>query len=187
MKNLINIIVLFSIFVLAVSCRNNDIPEDIHEHDEIERLEVTLTNKNDVSDVQTIQYIGGVADKTISLKEGNVYVVNLDFQLKHDDHYHSANDEILEEKDEHFITYEFGNITTAIKRIGVDETRADGNKVGLVTEWNVGAVSAGAQVNIKLLHLPVTVQQDFPSPDNQQGKTTGGESDVNAFLKIIKN
>ncbi len=187
MKNLLHILLFLPLFVLTLSCRNDDVPEDIHEHEEIEKLEVTLTNKNNATDVQVIQFIGGISDKAMNLKEGETYTVKLDFQVKHDDHYHSANSEVLEEKDEHFITYDFASSSVAIKRTGEDETRADGNKVGLTTEWKVGAVSDNAQVNIKLVHLPVSIQQDFPSIDNQQGKTSGGESDVNAFLKITKN
>ena len=186
MKKIINILLLLPVFILTLSCRNDDIPEDIHEHEEIEKLVVTIINKNNSSDVQTIQYIGGISDKSVHLEEGMDYAVSLDFQTKHDDHYHSSNEELLEEKEEHYITFEFANADIQVKRINAEETRNDGTKLGLKTEWKVASVNGEAKANIKLVHLPVTVQEGFPSTENQQGKTSGGETDVNAFLNLLK-
>jgi hypothetical protein len=33
-------------------------------------------------------------------------------------------------------------------------------------------------MNIKLIHGPATVNQNYPSATNQLGQTTGGETDV---------
>ena len=186
MKKLINILLVLPLLILALSCRNDDIPEDIHEHEEIEKLVVELINKNNPSDIQKIQYIGGISDKTIELEEGAIYEVSLDFQTRHDDHYHSSNEELLEEREEHYITFEFANAEVAVKRTNAAEARADGNRLGLSTEWKVNSVTGAAKTNIKLVHLPVTIQEAYPSTENQQGKTTGGETDVNAFLNMVK-
>ncbi len=187
MKNLFNIsLVLFAAFTIF-SCRNNDdIPEDIHEHEEIEKVVVTLINKNDAADKQTIQYIGGISDKSIEFKTGGVYAVSLDFQVKHDDHYHSVNEEILEEKEEHFVTYEFANADVQVTRTNAQEKRADGKLVGMQTEWKFIAGDTAGKVGIKLVHMPTSVEQNFPSATNQQGKTNGGESDVNALINWVK-
>lgn len=185
MKNIFNIILLVFLTFIIISCRNpNDIPEDIHEHEEIEKLVVTLTNKTNPTDVQTVTYIGGISDKSIKLVWGQTYVVNLDFQVKHDHHYESVNEEIAEEKDEHFITYEFAGIDVTLVRSQNDPLRTDGNRVGLQTEWKVSSVGNAGNVIIKLVHLPSTLEQNFPSVTNQQGKTTGGETDVNANIRI---
>ncbi len=184
MKKLFNISLVLFAAILLFSCRSNDdVPEDIHEHEEIEKLVVTVTNKNDASDVQIINYIGGKADGHLHLHQGDSYKVQLDFQVKHEDHYHSANDEIIEEKDEHFITYEFAGSTILVKRTSDDVVRTDGKKLGLNTEWAVSTLGEGS-INIKLIHAPSTVEDNFPSADNQQGKTTGGESDVNALIDL---
>lgn len=185
MKNLLTIILLLTISLMFTSCRNaNDIPEDIYEHEEIEKLVVTLTNKSNAADVQTVTYIGGISDKSISLISGQKYLVNLDFQVKHDDHYESVNEEIAEEKDEHFITYEFTGTDVTLVRSQNDPLRTDGNRVGLQTEWKVSSVGNAGNVIIKLVHLPSTLEQNFPSVTNQQGKTTGGETDVHANIRI---
>ena len=184
MKNLLHILLFLPLFVLTLSCRNDDVPEDIHEHEEIEKLEVTLTNKNNATDVQVIQFIGGISDKAMNLKEGETYTVKLDFQVKHDDHYHSANSEVLEEKDEHFITFEFADSDISVKRSADDIARTDGKKLGLSTDWTINSVTETGNVIIKLVHGAVSVDDNFPSANNQLGKTTGGETDVNAKVGL---
>lgn len=187
MKHIIKISLVVSILVVTLlSCRHDGAPEDIHEHEEIEKLVVTLTNKNDTSDKQIIQYIGGISDKSIELKTGATYAVTLDFQVKHDDHYHSVNEEILEEKEEHFVTFEFSNSDVEVTRTNADEKRTDGNLVGIQTEWKFVGGDANGKIGIKLVHMPSSIEQNFPSATNQQGKTNGGESDVNALINWVK-
>lgn len=186
MKKIFNILIVLFAAVLLFSCRdgNDDIPEDIHEHEEIEKLVVNISDKNDPSDVQTINYIGGIADKKIILQNGKTYVVGLDFQVKHGNDYHSANDEIEEEKDEHFITYSFAGVNVNVIRAADDLVRTDGKKVGLKTEWTVTSAPSSAKVNIKLIHGPTSVNDNSPSATNQLGSVTGGESDVDALIDI---
>ncbi|MGC5742958.1 hypothetical protein [Chryseobacterium sp. NFX27] len=186
MKKIFNITLLLLAAVLLFSCRNDDntdIPEDIHEHEEISKLQVTVTD-DAVGTSQIINYIGGVADKKITLQNGKTYSVSLDFQTAHDDHFHSANDEIIEEKDEHFITYKFAGVNVNVKRAADDIVRTDGNKLGLKTVWTVTNAPSNATANIKLIHAPSAVNQNSPSADNQQGTTTGGESDVDALIGV---
>lgn len=187
MKKIFNITLVLFAAVLLFSCRNDDndnIPEDIHEHEEIEKLVVKLTNKNDAADIQTINYIGGVADAHIHAHAGDVYTVELDFQVKHDDHYHSANDEILEEKDEHFIIFNFAGADVRVKRAADDIVRTDGKRLGLKTEWTVVSTTTNGKANIKLIHAPTSVNENSPSSDNQLGSVVGGESDVDALIDI---
>ncbi|ACU07140.1 hypothetical protein FIC_00685 [Flavobacteriaceae bacterium 3519-10] len=185
MKNILKISFIVLVATLLFSCRNNDdIPQDIHEHEEIEKLVVTVANVNTPADKQTVNYIGGVADGKFFLLAGETYSVALDFQVRHDDHYHSVNDEIIEERDEHFVTYEFAGSDIAVRRAADDVVRTDGNKIGLRTEWTVNSVTGQGNAAIKLVHGSTSVQQNFPSELNQQGKTTGGETDVNANIGI---
>ena len=102
MKSLFNIALVIFTSIFLFSCRSlhDEIPQDIHEHEDLEKLVVTLTNKNNSADIQTINYIGGVADAPIHAHAGEVYLVELDFQVKHDNHYESVNPEIITEKDE---------------------------------------------------------------------------------------
>ena len=184
MKNIIRIFVFLFASLLVFSCRNEDVPEDIHEHEEIEKMEITLTEVGHPDHVHVINYIGGVADHALHLENGKSYLVELDFQVKHDDHYHSAMDEIDEEKEEHFVTFEFSGVDVTVKRNADDIARADGTKLGISTTWTVNSVPTSAKAGIKLHHGATSVDMNFPSAENQQGKATGGESDVNALIDI---
>jgi hypothetical protein len=136
-----------------------------------------LTNKNDAADVQTVNVISGVADAHLHLHQGDTYLAELDFQIKHDDHYHSS-DEIEEEKDHHFITFGPANADIVVMRATNDIIRTDGQKLGLRTEWKINSTQSTGKMNIKLIHGPTTVNQNYPSATNQLGQTTGGETDV---------
>ena len=187
MKKIFNITLVLFAALLVFSCRSddgNDIPEDIHEHEEIGKLVVKLTNNADATDVQTINVIGGVADAPIHGHIGDVYNVELDFQTMHNDHYDSANGEIEEEKDEHFITYAFANSDIKVKRAANGIVRTDGKKLGLKTQWTITSATPTGKVNIKLIHTPTSVNDNFPSVDNQLGSVVGGESDVDAFINL---
>lgn len=186
MKALFNIALVIFTSIFLFSCRSlhDEIPQDIHEHEDLEKLVVTLTNKNNSADIQTINYIGGVADAPIHAHAGEVYLVELDFQVKHDNHYESVNPEIITEKDEHFITYIFTGADIKVKRTNDDVVRTDGKKLGLKTEWTVVSSTNSGKVNIKLVHAASSVDDNSPSADNQLGTTVGGESDVNAFIDL---
>lgn len=178
MKKLLNITLALLAAFFILSCRNDDaVPEDVHEHDEIGKVVLTLTNKADASDVQTVNVISGEADGHLHLHAGDTYTAVLDFQIKHDDHYHSS-DEIEEEKDQHFITFGPANADIVVLRAADDIVRTDGQKLGLKTEWTVSSTQETGKMNIKLIHGPSTVNQNYPSATNQLGQTTGGETDV---------
>ena len=184
MKNILNITVLFSLVFLMFSCRGNDVPEDIHEHEEIEKVTLTVTESGNTGNVQIISYIGGNADSPLMLENGKTYSVSIDFFHKHDGEYESMLDEIIEEKDQHFITYEFGGITANLMRTDGDVVRNDGKKLGLKTEWSITSAPVSAKVFIKLYHQSVAVDDHFPSASNQQGKVTGGEADADIKIDI---
>ena len=185
MKKIFNITLVLFAAILLISCRNgdNDIPEDIHEHEEIGKVVLKLTNKADASEVHTVNIIAGVADGHPHLAQGATYLAEVDFQVKHDDHYHSSED-ILEEKDHHFITYSFANSDIKIIRSANDVVRTDGKKLGLKTEWTVNSTSSTGKVNIKLNHGATSVDDNYPSADNQLGRAIGGESDVDVIIDL---
>lgn len=185
MKNIFKLsLVLFAAFIIS-SCRNGDdaVPEDVFEHDEIGKVVLTVTNKADATDVQTVNVISGVADNHIHLVAGNTYSTELDFQIKHGDHYDSS-EEIEEEKDHHFITYALADANFTVLRAANDIVRTDNQKIGLKTEWTVNSVLSTGKVNIKLIHNPTSVNQDYPSASNQLGQTQGGESDVDIVIDV---
>ena len=186
MKNIFKIFALSLISSITIlSCRNSDdIPEDIHEHEEIEKMELKIVDQSNTNDTLTVNYIGGVADKKIVLENGKSYFVDIDFFVGHDGHYDSVEHELEEERDEHFITYQFAGVNVNVLRRSDDIIRNDGKKLGLRTLWTVNSVPNLANVNIKLVHGATSVDDHSPSPTNQLGTTVGGGSDVNALIGI---
>lgn len=180
MKKLFNISLLLFAAVLLFSCRDgNDIPEDIHEHEEVGQVIVTATNKADGTK-QTVTVTNGQTKDHFHLTQGATYAIDVNFQIKHGDHYHDA-EEIIEEKDMHFVTYKFSGADIKVKRTADDVVRTDGKKLGLKTEWTVTTAATG-KANITLVHGATSVNDNSPSADNQQGSTIGGESDVDIFI-----
>lgn len=185
MKKFLNLAVLFVLAVALISCRDKDHhPHDTHEHEEISKVVMKVTNLATKHE-QSITYINGAASGALNLKSGDAYHVELDFQSKHNDHYHSVNDEIIKERDEHFIVFNFAGINAALWREAKGDVRFDGNIVGLKTEWEIGQnISSNAKVQIKLMHQPTSVNQNHPSMDYQYGAVTGGDADVDMTINI---
>lgn len=184
MKTYIKILaVLFTSFII-LSCSRDEVPEDIHEHEEIEKVVLTVIDKNDTLNEQIVNIIGGEATPNLNLQNGKTYLVSLDFQVKHDDHYHSANDEIIEEKDEHFVLFNFIGVDAKVIRGNNDVVRTDGKKLGLKTEWTIQGSPNNSKVHIILNHGASSVQDNYPSASNQLGSAVGGESDVDVSIKV---
>ena len=185
MKSIFHIIIVLFTSLIITSCRDaNDIPEDIHEHEELEKMTLTLINTADTTDIQTIDYIGGTANSALNLSNGTTYQASLEFFVGHDGHYESALHEIEEEKDEHFITYQFAGIDVDLTRDNNDIIRTDGKKLGLKTTWTIHSVPNLAKVNIQLVHGSSSVDDQSPSSTKQYGSTVGGNADINALIDI---
>lgn len=183
MKKTFKLLLLSALGFFSVSC-DWDHDHDDHDHDQIEKVVITVTNRANSSDVQTITYLGGTADRNLTLVPGRTYGVSLDFQKRSGSGYVSMNSEIIAEKEKHFITYDFANANITILRANDDVVRNDGKKIGLRTEWTVNTVSSTSLANIKLNHSGSTAEDNFPSASNQLGRTTGGETDANITFNV---
>lgn len=184
MKSIYSIFTLLLIAVLFTSCRRDGIPEDIHEHEEIEQMTLSFKEVGSGEAPQVITYLGGKASSAINLEPGKSYELSLDFFHRHDDHLESMLEEIIEEKDEHFITFEFAGVDLELSRLPNDVIRSDGQKLGLKTLWKVTKVESPARVSIKLYHGSQSVNDQKPSLLKQFGDAIGGEADVNAQIEI---
>lgn len=185
MKKFLNLAVLFVLAVALISCRDKDHhPHDTHEHEEISKVVMKVTNLA-TNHEQSITYINGAASGALNLENGKRYRVELDFQSKHNDHYHSVNDEIIKERDEHFIVFKFAGVNPKLTRQSANDVRSDAKIVGLKSEWEMTAApAANAKVQIQLMHQPTSVNQDSPSIDQQYGAVTGGDADVDMTINI---
>lgn len=179
-KNLVRFFGCAAIAMAAVSCNNREEPVDTHDHDEIAKAVLTVKNVTNPELLeQKITYIPGNTAPELTLKKDNNYDVSVELFFKHDNHYESMNSEILEEKDEHFITYQYVNQDVTVTRVASNDLRADGNIVGLRTLWSpTNTAGANAFAKIRLIHQPSSVNMNYPTAQNQQGTATGGETDI---------
>lgn len=181
MKRLIYILLILPL-VMFHSCRL-EVPEDVFEHEEINKAELTLTDLISGETQVIIILNNGIADKKINLQNGKSYGADLRFYGNHEGETEDMTPEVIEEKDEHFITYEFSGVEIFMQRAAEDPVRSDGKKLGLRTIWNVQSqVATDSFVTIKLNHSADSVS-DSASNGDQKGETQGGETDV--LLKIF--
>lgn len=181
MKNLVNVLAIGLVGLSIVSCRNNDVPEDIHEHDDPNKVVLTVSEEG-TNNVQTVNYVvGSGADKGITLQAGKIYDAKIQFYNISNGVTTDMTHEIVEEKDEHFIVYQFAGISNSITRTSADVVRKDGNKIGLYTQWNITASAPASKGVIKLIHQPATVDD---KANDGAGSFTGGETDVNIEFSI---
>ncbi len=168
-------------FATVFSCRNNDIPEDIHEHEEVNKITLTIT-ENGTANTQTVSFQEGTgATAPISLENGKLYNVSVGFFHHHNGVDEDMTSEIIEERDEHFIKYQFGGIQVDVLRTAEDAVRSDNQKFGLKTQWTVNSAPTNAVAIVQLFHGSDSVND---SDNNGGGSTVGGEADVNAQFTV---
>lgn len=178
MKNLL--IILITIFTI-ISCNRSDFEADDFPQEEITNI---LLNVKDVATNSTKTYnysVGGTLPE-ITLSDAKIYEVSIVYMNGNT----NITQDIINAKDEHFITFNFPNSEVALAR-NDDEIRSDGKKVGLKSTWNVVKLiktGSSAEVKISLIHASISVDE------NQQGttwgSTNGGETDAEAIF-MIKN
>lgn len=173
--------ILFLLLLVLVGCRL-EVPEDVFEHEEINKAQLSVTNST-TGAIQTVTILNnGMADRELVLENGASYNVNLRFYGNHGGEIEDMTPEVIEEKDEHFLTYAFSGVAVFVTRSVGDPVRTDGKKLGLNTEWKVQSVpQPGAFAEIKLNHSASEVK-DTGAGGDQKGETTGGETDV--LLKV---
>ena len=181
LKNIFKHFILPLIILLMVSCRNNNIPEDIHEHEEANRVVVTVSEVSTGS-IQTVTYaVGSGTDRSLTLENGKTYNVDVKFYYVQGSFASDLTPEIITEKDEHFLEYSFAGVGVSILRDPEDATRSDGKKLGLKTQWTVNSTPSSAKAEIKLIHSPISVDD---AANGGLGSHNGGETDVVVIFDV---
>lgn len=181
MKSTIKLLAAGLLAISLSSCRNNDAPEDIHEHEEVNKVVFTITEKGTGS-TQTISYqIGSGADKTLTLENGKTYTTDIKFYGLHNGEAEDMTSEIIKEKDEHFMEYQFAGTNVGITRNADDVVRSDSKKLGIKTTWTVTSTPANALAKLKLIHGATKVDD---KANNGGGSHEGGEEDVIVSLTV---
>lgn len=184
MKQTAKILATGLLAISLFSCRNNDHPEDTHEHDSIDKVVLTLT-ENETKNTQTVTFkSGNGADKSLVLENGKTYNANLQFFGHHDGKEEDMTEEIAEEKDHHFVQYGFAGVSVNITRTAEDTARKDGKKLGLKTQWKVTAapeMKDTTKVVVELIHEATEVDD---TANSGSGSHKGGEIDAAATFHI---
>ena len=174
-------IILFLTLILTFSCSRADEDLDVLSQEDISNIILNVID--DATGItQTYNYtVNSVTNPVIKLTDGKSYTVNAIFLNGNEDETES----IKTAKDEHFLIFDFQGSQINLTRIDdASSTRTDGNRVGLMTKWNV--VKA---INSTSPQLVLTVNHDAVSVSEQQNGTTfgtanGGETDAMAIFGI---
>lgn len=153
-------VLAISILALFANCKKDS--EEIHEHETINRVTLTVT----ASDNTTTDYTWneGETIPTINLTADSSYQVSA--------HFYDATDptdveditpEIVEEADEHLVFFEVASANVSISSASNDIEDSDGVSINLKTVWTTTAASSGI-VQFHLIH----------EPTNKTASTRGG-------------
>ncbi|TYA71521.1 hypothetical protein [Seonamhaeicola marinus] len=189
---------LVGALLLTTSCSDDDSPEQGHHHDEVTLVQVIVTDGDGNTETYDIHAEHEDHDDKngnkeeddeveIELYANSTYSVEIKFLNDEDPNdIEDATLEILEEKDEHFIVFskEAGVNLSITRTDDASSTRADGNKIGLSTDWTTGAASPEGHVEVKLYHEPTEVSE--ASNGNDFGSVgAGSETDVDVHFAVV--
>ena len=163
-----------------VSCNRNDDDVDDLPQEELSNI-ILLVKDNETHVTNTYDYsVNSTTYPTITLLEGHSYSVQTVF--KNGDE--NVTQEIIDAKDEHFLTYNFtSNNVTLTRTDDESSTNSDGVKIGLKTNWVVNSASAaGAKIIVTLIHGPASASEE--QNGTVWGSVTGGETDAMATYHV---
>ena len=179
LKNINSIItkkylIIFSILFIAQSCSKDD-PEEIHEHEEINRVSLTFSEG---SNSQTVTWDEGSTIPTINIEANKTYQVGFYvYDASNPSDVENVTTEIIEEADEHFVFYELAGISNlTIQSATNDVSDSDGIPININTSWTTGDAESGT-VRVYLIH----------GPSSKSGSTRaqfGGGTDVEVNFPI---
>jgi hypothetical protein len=180
MKHLKYTIMIF-ITIFTIGCSRADENEDVLSQEDISNI--ILLVKDDATGItQTYNYtVNSTMNPVIKLTDGKSYTVNTIFMNGNE----NETESIKTAKDEHFLIFDFQGSQINLARIDdKSSTRKDGNKVGLITKWEVVKAinSSSPQLVLTLIHDAVTVSES--SVGTTFGTAVGGETDAMAIYGI---
>lgn len=178
---LLNKIIFAIVTVIAISCSRADEDLDVLSQEDISNIIIHVKDDS-TGKIQTYNYaVNSAENPLIKLTDGKSYTVNAVFLNGNKDETES----IKAAKDEHFLIFQFQWAEINLTRIDDESsTRADGQKLGLITKWNVikAKNSQPAQLNLTLIHDAVSVSSE--QSGNTFGTASGGETDAVATFEI---
>lgn len=173
------------LIIICSSCLNDDdIPKQVNETEVI--TDVDLIFKDENGNESTYTYTDpkyrteDYQDPVINLTIQSTYQVNVVFwDRSNPDDIEDVTEEVMDEKDDHFVEYRF--YENAIDLVRTDEeesTDIDGIQIGLSTQWTTTEAGEGA-VQVTLIHKPEVKETEDPMGDH-----TGGETDAEVTFDL---
>lgn len=165
-KNIFKKTALLSLILFLASC-DKDEPEEIHEHEEFSRAVITVTNEADQASVVYTFAIeehdhgdAGHDDEAhmeIELEANSSYLFAIRFYNDEDpNNPEDVTLEVIDEKDEHLVFYEFTDGANITVESGPGDTLdSNSNPLNLVTRWTTTAAGV-ADVEAYLIHQPTS-------------------------------
>ncbi len=186
MKTLKPLIYLFIASLVWTGCSDDDnTPVQINEAEVITDVSLTFTESDGAQHTYTYTdprfRTGDYQAPVINLGAGKTYAVSLTFYDKSNpDAVEDITEEIIAEKDDHFVEYRFTGVEVDLNR--TDEamtTDSNGIPIGLFTRWITGTPAQG-QVQVTLIHQPQSKDTSDPL-----GNHSGGETDAQVMFPIV--
>jgi len=180
--------------VVFTSCEEDNVaPDEEHEEEIITDIKLIFTPASgsvvtaraqdpDGEGVQELQVLDA-----INLAQGTTYILTFEIMNNEETPGEDIGEEILEEADEHQIFYSFtdgaftdpngnGNIDNASDPVNYGDSDANGNPVGLNTQWTTGLASSGT-FTVRLQH----------QPDVKTSTSTANTGDTDFELTFVLN
>jgi len=181
MKSIIKYILVIFFSITSLSCSRSDEDEDVLSQEDISNI--ILNIKDDVTGiVKTYNYtVNAATNPLIILEDGKTYTVEAIFKNGNEDETES----IKAAKDEHFLIFNFQGSQINLTRIDDESsTTTDGNKLGLLTKWEVikTVYASNPKLELLLIHDAVLVSEG--QPGSAFGTAEGGETDAVASFDI---
>ena len=179
--NSIKYILLIFFSLITLNCSRADEDDDVLSQEDISNI--ILNVKDDVTGItQTYNYtVNSATNPVIKLTDGKSYTVTTVFKNGNEDETES----IKSAKDEHFLIFDFqGSQVQMSREDDASSTRSDGNKLGLITKWNVVKAVNGPspQLEVILIHDAASVSE--AQSGTTFGSVEGGETDAVATFDI---
>ncbi len=164
-------------FVGLISCTKDDDPVIINEEEVITTVNLIFTDKSDNS-VQTFTWEKDGDKDDIAITNDKTYNVKVQFlNRSNPNNVENITDEVIEEKDDHFVFY--APTVKGLSIAAATDDILDSNNIGIniSSDWTFTKSSNG-EIILYLIHKPISkkgvVRDEF-----------GGDTDVQVGFKVV--
>ncbi|WP_378186156.1 hypothetical protein ACE939_13675 [Aquimarina sp. W85] len=178
MRNFKHFATLTSIILFFAACSSDDdLPEVINDEETITTVKLTLTTVGS-GETQTVIWTKD-NEETITLDQDSSYEVSIQFLDESDPNdVEDITEEVIEEKDEHFVYFETTTENLTIQSSEEDVIDSNNKAINLITTWQTPAVSSTGIVKAFLIHEPLT-------KTGEKRDDFGGETDIEVSFDVV--